>query len=242
MSRTTSLLAATAGATLLVLTASYAAAPAGIAAAPMKSSAANPTYPRLTKFPDAKVMAKVNKALADMEKTDREGQRDCLAQLKEMKMKPDRESWHTATEVTYLSARYLTVDTLQSYYCGGPYPTSGARTATTFDLKTGEAVDFSALFKPGFMATADGKSVLTKLYFARYSKKPDDKECLGAVKQTDPSSSAILWLTSKGLMFQPDYPHVMAACATEMTLSIADIAPYLRDPALANDLKATNGK
>ena len=40
-------------------------------------------------------------------------------------------------------------------------------------------------------------------------------------------------------MFQPDFPHVIAACGDPLTLSPAEVAPYLKDAKLAADLKAT---
>lgn len=226
----------------------FAAAPAapGVAAAPLHTNGAKATYPRLTKFPDAKIMAKVNAALATQETADRQAYVDCLAQLKEMKMKPDADTYNEDITVRYLSARFLSIEVVTSYYCAGAYPTNGAETPLSFDLGNGTAIDWATQFKPGFLsvestAEVPPPSTLTKLYRARYSKAKDDAECRQAINERDPFSSApIVWLDAKGgVVFQPDFPHVIAACGTPLTLTPAEIAPYLKNAALAADLKAT---
>ena len=121
----------------------FAAAPPApaVAAAPLHTSGAKASYPRLTKFPDAKIMAKVNALLATKEKEDRGAYTDCLAQLKEMKMKPDADSYNEDITVRYLSARLLSIEVVTSYYCAGAYPTNGAETPLSFDLSSGTAID-----------------------------------------------------------------------------------------------------
>jgi hypothetical protein len=135
---------------------------------------------------------------------------------------------------------------VSSYYCAGAYPTNGAEAPVSFDLSTGAAIDWSTQFKPGFLSvesTADNPppSMLTKIYRARYSKAKDDAECRQAISDQDPFSGApIVWLDAKGgVVFQPDFPHALAACATPLTLTPAQIAPYLKNAALTADLKAT---
>jgi hypothetical protein len=54
------------------------------------------------------------------------------------------------------------------------------------------------------------------------------------------SLSPILWLNAKaGLVVQPDFPHVVAACADDLSLSAADLAPFVKDTVFLADLKAT---
>lgn len=211
--RVSVLLATTVLATTVATAVAAPPAAPTVAAAPMHSSGAKAPYPRLTKFPDAAIRAAVNSLLAGKEKEDRDNYADCLAQIKEQKQKPDAESWNNDITVAYLSAHYMTVNVVQSYYCAGAYPTNGAEAPINIDLKTGREIDWTTMFKPGFLSDGEKAGALTKLYLARYSKKKDDAECLGAVKESDPSGSAIFWLDAKqGLIFQPDYPHVMAAC------------------------------
>lgn len=229
--------------------ASQAAAPAApaVAAAPLHTSGAKATYPRLTKFPNATVMQGVNAALAAREQTDRDSYKDCLAQLKEMKMKPDKDTYNEDITVRYLSAGFLSIQVVSSYYCAGAYPTNDAQMPVSFNLSNGAPIDWSEQFKPGFLSvesTADmpPPSMLTKIYRARYAKSQNDGECKQFIKDMDPFSGApIVWLDAAkgGVVFQPDFPHVSAACADPMTLTPAQIAPYLKDAKLIADLKAT---
>ncbi|MEJ0026568.1 MAG: hypothetical protein WDN01_11120 [Rhizomicrobium sp.] len=215
-------------------------------AAPLHTSGVKAVYPRLSGLADARAMARVNALLAAQEKTDRGSYTDCLSQLKEAKMTPDKDSYFEDITVRYLSAHYFSVEVVTNYYCAGAYPTNGAETPMTFDLTAGAQIDWSTMFKPGFLPldTADEHtppSALTKLYRARYSKAKDDADCRQAINDQDPFSGApIVWLDAKGgVVLQPDFPHVIAACATPLTLSPAEIAPYLKDARLAADLKAT---
>ncbi len=226
----------------------WAAAPAApsVASAPLHTGGAKAIYPRLTKFPDAKIMAKVNAALAAKEKEDRQAYADCLSQLKDMKMKPDGDTYNEDITVRYLSVHFLSIEVVTSYYCAGAYPTNGAETPVTYDLGNGTAIDWPAQFKPGFLnveskADVPPPGMLTKIYRARYSKAADDADCRQAIGDQDPFSGApIVWLDAKGgVVFQPDFPHALAACATPLTLTPAQIAPYLKNAALAADLKAT---
>ena len=221
-------------------------ASSGIAAAPMASPGPGPTFPRLTAFTDPIVMTKVNALLAEQEKTDRQAQKDCLSQVKEQKIEGD---YAEETRVAYLSPRFLSVAVKSSYSCGGPYPTDGAQSPVTYELTTGTVVDWSKAFKPGFLAAADAPegappSALTKLYRARYPKSAD-AECRKLVTaESDPlSGPPILWLDAKrGVVVQPDFPHVTAACAEEVVLTADDVAPWLADTGAAADLKANLAK
>jgi hypothetical protein len=243
--RFVALLACTTALAAIPLLALAATPPAPIvAAAPLHTSGTTPAYPRLTKFPDAKIMARVNALLAAQEKADHGAYTDCLAQLKEMKMKPDKDTYAEDVAVRHLSAHFLSVEVVTSYYCAGAYPTNGAETPVSFDLSSGTQIDWTAQFKPGFLPGAAENaplSFLTKTYRARYSKAKDDADCRQAIGDQDPFSSApIVWLDARGgVVFQPDFPHVIAACATTLTLSPAEIAPWLKDARLAADLKAT---
>jgi hypothetical protein len=222
-----------------------AAAAPTVTAAPMHSSGQTPVYPRLTNFPDAKVMAKVNALLAAQEKTDRSARADCLSQLKDAGGKPDADSYSTQITVSYLSRRYLSVNVVTSYDCGGPYPTNGAEMPMTFDLVTGSAIDWSKIFKPGFLPPDNADetappSALTKLYRARYRNGPDDADCRSAIADQDPfaEAPAIRLDSKRGLIVEPDFPHAIAACADQLALSAADLAPYLKGSTLKSDLIA----
>ena len=113
-------------------------------------------------------------------------------------------------------------------------------------LKTGAPIDWSKIFKPGFLPPENADessppSALTTLYRARYRKGADDADCRGVIADQDPfADPPAIWLDAKrGLIVEPDFPHAIAACADELALSAADLAPYLRDTTLKTDLIAT---
>jgi hypothetical protein len=217
-------------------------------AAPMATSGPNPTYPRLVKFPDEAVMTRVNARLDTLEKRDRAARRDCLAQIRQAKEKPSADSFSQRVLVGYLSARYLSINVLQNYDCAGPYPTNGAATPVTFDLRSGAAVDWTSLFKPGFLPR-EGKSTskLADLYRAKYRADTpnDDDECRDVIKDDDTlfrSQPTFRLDAQTGLVMQPEFPHVIAACADDVALSADELALYLKDATLASDLRDTAGK
>jgi hypothetical protein len=212
----------------------------------MHSEGGKPVYPRLTAFPNPQIMAKVNAALAKQEADDQDTRSDCIKSVLEAKQKPTAETYETDISITYLSARYLSVNVVSSYDCAGAYPTNGAESPLTFDLATGAPVDWKRMFKPGFLPPDDGDdsahpSGLARIYKARYRKTAAvDDDCLSVVKDPSVSLSPILWLSSRqGLVIQPDFPHVVAACADDLELSAADLAPYVKSETFLADLKAT---
>jgi hypothetical protein len=208
---------------------------AAVLAVPMQASGVEPHWPRLTRFPDAAVMAKVNAGLAAKEKQNHADYRDCLSGLRDIGEKPDKDTWSVAVSVTYLSARFMSVNAVASNYCGGAYPNNATQTPVTFDLSTGREIDWKAAFKPSFFGGA-----LTRLYRAAYPKSAD-AECRKFVTEQDPfetSDGAIFRLqTGKGLVVLPDLPHVVQACAEEETLPVAKLAPYLKKPDLLDEFK-----
>jgi hypothetical protein len=223
---------------------------APIAAGPMKTPGPVPTYPRLIAFPNAAVKAKVNALLAAQEKYDRAARRECLQAARAQKL---AGSWDEGTEVTYLSPHYLSVLVEWSSDCASPHPNDGISNPVTYDLTTGEALDWRKLFKPGFMPSADAADKappagLITLYRALYRKDEDpkdaDKQCQDAIADGSPfGGSMIVWLDRKqGLVMMPDFPFVIRACADEVAVTVAALAPYVRDPAALADLTATVGK
>jgi hypothetical protein len=213
---------------------------AAVLAVPMQISGTTPHYPRLTRFPDAAVMAKVNADLAAKEKQNQADYRDCLSGLRDIAQKPDKDTWSVAVSVTYLSARFMSVNAVVSNYCGGAYPNDGIQTPVTFDLSTGKEIDWKAAFKPSFFSGA-----LTRLYRASYPKSAD-AECRKTVTEQDPfetADGAIFRLeTGKGLVVLPDLPHVVQACAEEVTLPAARLAPFLADARMLAELRAVGSR
>lgn len=128
-------------------------------------------YPRIVAGASVAVRQKVDKALAEAENADRGQRSDCLAATRQAGEAPDSHSFEETIKASYVSARYLSIDVRQSYFCATAYPTDDAGNPLSFDLVTGAALDWNQLFKPGFVPH-DGEtepSTLTRLYQARYA-------------------------------------------------------------------------
>ena len=207
---------------------------AAVLAVPMQASGVEPHWPRLTQFPDAAVMTRVNDAIAAKEKQNHAGYQECLGDLRAAGEKPDDDTWSVSVKVGYLSQHYFSLEVTSSNYCGGAYPNNGIEMPVTFDLATGREIDWNAVFKPGFLPAG-----LTKLYRASYPRDADP-DCRKLVMANEPFESgddAIFRLQSgKGLVVLPEMAHATQACAEEVALPAAKLAPYLGDAKLLAEL------
>jgi hypothetical protein len=240
-----SLLAAVAAALLLGTPAM--AAPA-IVVAPLASPAGRIDYPRVTRFANAAVRKRVNATLAAREAAVRSQRADCLAMVRKAGQTPTADSFRAKIAAHYVSGRYLSIEAHLSYFCATAYPTNDAAEPLTFDLSTGAEVDWSKLFKPGFLPSSDAQpaSGLSKLYQAHYARArldPDlDQPCKDAIEGSDPLAGGVsLWLDAKrgGLVVMPSFPHVIEACAAPLIFTPAELAPDVADAGFLRDLKAT---
>ena len=226
----------------LLLGGAPAIAGPGVTVKPLQNPPGEIAYPRIVAGTSEAVRRQVNKALAEREKADRDQRRDCLAAIRQAGQKPDVDSFNETIEASYVSARYLSIDVRRSYFCATAYPTAGAGDPLTFDLETGKALDWKKVFRPGFLPQEGGAkpSALTRLYRARYAASDEEQECKDVVSGQDPfEGGALLWLDSAkgGLVAQPDFPHVIAACAKTIAFRSEDLAPYA-DSVFLRDLEA----
>jgi hypothetical protein len=191
-------------------------------------------FPRLTKLPNAKVMAKINATLAKKEAEERQGAAECVANVKDAGQKPSDASYDISVAVTYLSTKYLSLTDQVAYDCAGAHPDS-TEAVLTFDLATGAEVDLMNAFKPGFD--------FAKIYASHYrmpKAKDDDADCrgwstgdAGGLGELRPHLDAKI-----GIVISLEAAHVVAACADDFNMSVADLQKYLKDQALLADLKA----
>jgi hypothetical protein len=230
-------------AAVLLLGAAPALAGSAVLVKPLHSPPGKIVFPRIVAGPPAAVRQTVNRALAAQEKADRAQRADCVQQIREAGQKPEPDSFRESVAVTYVSARYLSLDVRQSYFCATAYPTNDAPTPLTFDLGTGRPLDWNAVFKPGFLPSegAMASAALVKLYRARYAAPDEAKDCKDVIAD-DPSfeDGVDIWLdeTKGGLVVQPDFLHVIAVCAVPLAFGATDLAPYA-DAAFVSDLAAT---
>jgi hypothetical protein len=209
---------------------------------PLRSPPGKIVYPRLIAGAGAKVRREVNKTLAGREEADRQQRLDCLDAIRQAGQTPVRDSFKETITASYVSARYLSVDVRQSYFCATAYPTDDAADPLTIDLADGKALDWKGLFKPNFLPLKGeaGPSALSRLYQMRYAASGEQQACKDVVLDGDPfEEGVILWLdTAKGgLVAQPSFPHAIAVCAKPIALGSKGLASYA-DPAFLRDLAA----
>lgn len=210
---------------------------------PMHVKASVVHMPRLSGLPTA-VQNKINAALAAREKQAREDRQGCVDLVTDAGQSARNVVFQMTIDATYVSARYVSFDIHNDYDCAGAYPTNDAPDPMTFDLTTGEAVDWAKVFKAGALPSDNGDPDAVPGLIAAYQKRYPreggraDPECNGAVQEN--LSAIVMWLDAKrGLVIQPDFPHVMAACADKIAFTPAQLAPYVRDAKFLADLQAT---
>jgi hypothetical protein len=213
---------------------------------PMHVDASLPRYPRLIAFPNARVRQKVNAHLAAAEKQAREDRAGCFGLIRDAGRRPSDANFRMVIDVRYLSSRYLSMEIRRSYDCAGPYPTDNMPEPLTFDLTTGDHMDWFVTFTPGFFPDdGDGAAPVSmfSLYRARYAKEGGRgaPECRRVVAEQ--LGNLHLRLDArKGLVAQPEFPHALAVCADEIVFTPAEIARHVQDAKFLADLRATIGK
>lgn len=144
---------------------------------------------------------------------------------------------------------YLTLRQHAEWYCGGPYPAT-AQTAVTWDLATGARLDWAAAV-PGLGLTAGSTEDMPADYVAPvssaalgawYSRKmlaSTETEWVEQCRDVfDPAQLAEqsfnIWADAEtgGVTVQPDFPHVVQACAESATLTAADLTGFDAAPSL----------
>lgn len=183
--------------------------------------------PRLSRFRNTAVQEKVNREL------------DSLAGSLLCEDRPVVDIpvyFKAATQVTYAADDVLSVSVHASYYCGGPYPTNDANLSVTYDLKTGSAVSFEELFTD---YQRDAAEIVRALYPERIARA----EKLVAAGHTEPGencdddpfifsidhlleSGFSYALSNDGLIVQPNFPHVIEACAEVLTVPFERILDF----------------
>lgn len=121
-------------------------------------------------------------------------------------------AWYEANVVVAHAADdVFSVGIGAGYYCGGPYPTNRADVSITFDLRSGEAVGFRALF-------ADYKrdrAGIARAFVERLAPEDlDGCEDVLTVEELAERSFAYT-ISSDGLRMEPVFPHVIEACSRD---------------------------
>ena len=140
---------------------------------------------------------------------------------------PADMSYSARTAVTHAADDVLSVAIHAAYACGGPYPTNDANLSVTYDLTTGEAVPFEALFRDYDANRAAIAGVLQTTLAPIATGGELDSDCTELFSEEAMEAMTFQYaLGAEGLLVQPDFPHVTAACAAEATIPYASMKPF----------------
>lgn len=181
-------------------------------------------FPRLTRFRDAKIMREVNRQI---DETTREF--NCEGQ-------GDRNSYYRVrSRVAYADKEIFSIYASAAYYCNTAYPTNDDNISQTYDLRTGKRVQFEELFKN---YEADRQEIIKTIFAAEIaqserlaaSNKPKEESCEGdpeiySLEHLAGSTFAFNF-SSAGLQVQPEWPHVIEACAKIVTVPYDKLAGF----------------
>lgn len=190
-------------------------------------------FPRLTSFRDRAVMNAVNRRIDELTAEfgcQGEGGRSA--------------SFKVRSRVEYTDRDIFSIYASEDYYCGTAYPTNDNNVSLTFDMKTGKLVSFEELFRN---YDADRQEIVKTIFAGLLARgeraaragKTNDGDC-DALYQLDTLESAtyVYNFSKTGLSVQPDWPHVMEACAERVTVPYAKLSRFAApDGLLARVLK-----
>ncbi len=192
-------------------------------------------FPRLTRFRDRAVLNSVNRQI------------DVLTRDLGCEGRGRNNYYKLRSRVEYAAKDVFSIYASAEYFCGGAYPTNDSNISMTFDMKTGKQVKFEELFKN---YEADKREILGTIFAsliaraARMASGSPNKEgdCAGEADMYTidhfESSSYAFNFSKTGLSVQPEWPHVIEACAERVTVPYAKLSKFAApDGALARVLE-----
>jgi hypothetical protein len=181
------------------------------------------SFPRLTHCRNGNVLRQVNEQIDE--------------QTKGFKCESDCKSgsFQVRSKVTYADKDIFSIYASASYFCCSAYPTNDANISQTYDLQSGKAVSFEELFKN----YEEDKSEIIGIAFQKQIEHSNKLIASGKTSGTscddDPTLYAIDHLmdsqfsynfSKDGLQIQPDWPHVIEACSTIVTVPYARLSKF----------------
>ena len=177
-------------------------------------------FPRLTRFRDRAVLGAVNRQI------------DVLT--RDFGCDRGRNNYYNLkSRVEYAAHNVFSIYASAEYFCGGAYPTNDSNNSVTFDMKTGKQIKFEELFKD---YEADKQEILGTIFASQIatakrraaSRKPDAEDDCEDLFQPDrlESSTYAFNFSRNGLSVQPEWPHVIEACAERVTVPYAKLAKF----------------
>lgn len=180
-------------------------------------------FPRLTRLGDREVMRRVNRQIYEVAREFDCGETE------------GNSYFNVRSAVEYVEYDVFSIYATAEYYCGGAYPTNDANSSMTFDLRTGEQVKFAALFKDYEQNYEEILRVIFAKQIARSEKlvasgKPKEDSCEGdfdlySIERLQSSTFAFNF-SKAGLKVQPEWPHVIEACAELVTVPYKDLKKF----------------
>lgn len=165
--------------------------------------------------------ARINAALDALDRNETEAMTDC----------PDGEYryWERWVEIPNIGGNFFSVVAHTSFYCPGAAHPSDYVRALTFDLASGEEIDWAKVFPATFGAPGvnpdiffHGSRALTELYTAANAAL--DEECRGVVAGQDHYFIVYPDALAGGLVVVPvDLAHAVSACADPVALPPATL-------------------
>jgi hypothetical protein len=176
-------------------------------------------FPKLSKFRDRRILSNVNRQI-----DQHTAEFGC-------EVKDKKSYYRVRSNVDYAANDIFSVYASAQYYCGGPYPTNDSNLSITFDLRTGNKVEFKDLFAN---YDADKKEIL-KVIFARQHALSERRAAQGRPNEDDCESNPSIFglenlegseysfnFSREGLKIQPQWPHALETCAQLV------VVPYTR--------------
>lgn len=188
----------------------------------------NIKFPRLAKYSDTQIMDRINEQIEALTAT--------FGCEKEKSTSETETYFKVQSSVEYGKNMILSIYASASYYCAGPYPTNDSNLSLTFDLRSGEKISFAQLFKD---YESDMEPIL-EIIFSEQIKKSETlmdagKEADGTC-QNDPDlfslehleeSTFNFYFSDKGLIVQPEWPHVIESCAERVLVPYKALEPFV---------------
>jgi hypothetical protein len=176
-------------------------------------------FPRLIRLKDKNVLRKVNRQINAV--TSEFGCED-----------GGKHSYYNVrSKVDFADKDIFSIYASAEYDCGGAHPTNDASMSLTFDLRTGKQVSFEELFSNYEMNKREILRAIFTKQVERSEKlaktgKPKENSCEGDADlfslENLESSTFSFNFSKQGLKVQPQWPHVIEACAELVTV------PYSR--------------
>jgi hypothetical protein len=183
---------------------------------------ADVAYPRLTRHPDPKALARINAALDKLQQESVAQALKCLPSLDPNFMYQDTVS------VDRFSPDFLSLSISGGATCTGPGDWSWT-SAATYDMKTGGEIDLNDEFRLGSGAKGTGPGFGRKalpVVLKHIDRDPDPEEskaCLPA----GGDYRLVMSLTSSGLKVIAEFAsHMEIVCQREAVIPFAELAPF----------------